>query len=174
MFISAAAKAAKDNARLEACKKATEAFLAQAQQAGCLPTVQSSLNMKAGEIAVYDAPAKLYETRAVRHYKSGGGSVRVAKGVWIHSGRGKSTSSQEWQQVDNGTLTVTNKRIVFVGEQGNRNAAIEKVLSVSASIRGAEVLTESKQKAMVFSAANPVWLATIIDLTVKAANSEPA
>lgn len=162
-----AANRRKHRARLYA--EARE-YIALVQQGQALPTVPANLILKSGESAFYSAPSALYETRAVRHYQSGFTGFRVAKGIYIGGSRGRSTSSQEWSKVDSGMLTITNKRLIFDGGSADRSVALGKILSADSSIDGVEVSVENRQKSMVFAAANPMILATIIRICCQADN----
>jgi hypothetical protein len=134
-------------------------WIASIKQHDLLP-VESSIILKADEAAYYEAPSALYETRAVRY--SAGGGFRVAKGLYL--GGARSLSAQEWTQIDVGTLTVTNQRLVFNGAKADRVVPLKKIVSANAaSPSQVEVTTESRQKSMVFDASNPIILAAIFD-----------
>ena len=113
---------------------------------GSLPAVQTRLHLRDGEFAVYEADATLYELKAVR----------------IDS----YTSTRELRPVDNGTLTVTTKRIQFHGSRENRNTVITKILSTSIYQDAVEINIENRQKALVFSARNPALLDVIVELCI--------
>lgn len=101
--------------------------------------------------------------RSIVRYSAGGG-FRVG-----------SLSEQEWTQIDVGTLTVTNQRLVFSGAKADRVVPIKKL--VSANVRGlsqVEVTAEGRQKSMVFDAANPMILATIFGSVCEFAQQERA
>jgi hypothetical protein len=140
-----------------------EEWLASIKQHDLLP-VESSIILKADEAAYYEAPSALYETRAVRYSAGGGLGFRVAKGVYLGGGGARSLSEQEWTQIDVGTLTVTNQRLVFNGAKADRVVPLKKIVSAStASLSQVEVTAEGRQKSMVLDAANPIILATIFD-----------
>jgi hypothetical protein len=139
-----------------------KAYLNKASKTGILPSVRTRLIMKQGEAAVYNAPATLFETRSVREFQSGHIGFRVAKGVWIGGSKGRSISSQHWMKIDWGTLTVTNKRLVFEGRQESRNATLSKITSATYFDTGVEIHVENKQKALAFTAKNPPLLVGII------------
>jgi hypothetical protein len=149
-----------------------KAWLASVKESGLLP-VKASIILKADEYAFYEAPSALYETRAVRYSTGGGVGFRVAKGVYVGGGGARSLSEQEWNQVDAGTLTVTNKRLVFNGGKADRVVPLTKIVSANAvSLSQVEVSAEGRQKSMMFDGANPVILSTIFDFLCKG-NIEP-
>jgi len=139
-------------------------FLESARRDRALQPVPARILLKPGETAFYSAPSILYETRAVRHYQSGSVGFRVAKGIYVGGSKGRSISSQEWSQIDAGTLTITNKRLIFDGGGADRTVALNKVLSAESRMDGVEVSAESRQKSMVFAAENPLILATVIHI----------
>lgn len=141
---------------------AARRFVAGVREDRALPRVAASLLLKPGESAFYFAPSGLYETRAVRHYQAAHTGLRLAKGLSIGRTSGRSTSTQEWSKIDTGSLTVTNKRLVFDGSGADRTVPLGKILSVQASLQAVEVSVEDRQKSMVFEAPNPLILAAII------------
>ncbi len=143
-------------------------FMASVEQSRALPTVATNIILKSGESAFYSAPSALYETRAVRHYQAGHTGFRVAKGVYIGGTSGRSVSNQEWNKIDTGRLTVTNKRLIFDGGSADRTVPLNKIVSVESNLTGIEVSVEGRQKSMVFEAANPLILAIIIRICCQA------
>jgi len=148
---------AKNNAEqerqsLERQNAIAESYVAQANRNGGLPTVDTNVMLKRGEAAFYSAPTTLYETRAVRHHTAGHGGVRVARGVWIGGTRGKAESHQEWRHIDDGSLTVTNQRIIFDGRKTNRAVPLDKLISFDIGIGEVEISASNRQKSMVFTA----------------------
>lgn len=161
MFIGRSRHEANQN-RAQAKLNAEEAtkFVAQIQQQGGLRPVQTNLLLKAGEIAYLAEEGQLFETVSVRNSNQIG--VRVAKGVWL--GSGTSTSRQEWSLLDDGEVTVTNKRIVFDGSKTNRSVDIAKIISAKPVFGGVEVSLEGRDKSMVLTTKNPFIFATVVHL----------
>ena len=109
-------------------------FVATVQQNRALPTVTTDIILKPGESAFYSTPSVLYETRAVRHYQAGHTGFRIAKGVYVGGTSGRSVSTQQWAKLDAGRLTITNKRLVFVGRKEDRTIPLNKVVSVEPNL----------------------------------------
>ena len=145
-------------------------FAANIQQNRALPTVAANIILKPGEAAFYSTSSALYETRAVRHYQAAHSSFRVAKGVWVGGTSGHSANTQEWTKIDTGWLTITNKRLVFDGTRENRAVPLSKVVSVHNTTTAIEIAVESRQKAMVFDAPNPLIASLIIRLCCQASD----
>jgi len=167
IWVSAANAAQRRKHRERLFAEARE-YVELAQRSHGLPTVPAHVMLKSGETAFYSAPSALYETRAVRHYQSGHAGFRVAKSVYLGGSRGRSISNQEWSKIDSGTLTITNKRLIFDGGSADRSVALPKILSADSSIDGVDVSVENRQKSMVFAAANPLILSTIIRICCQA------
>jgi hypothetical protein len=147
-----------------------EEWIASMKERGLL-TVESSIILKADEVAYYEAPSALYETGAVLYSTGGGLGFRVAEGVYLGGGGARSLSEQEWTQLDAGMLTVTNTRLVFSGAKADRVVPLKKIVSAnSASLSQVKVTAEDHQTSMLFDAANPVILANIVDLLARRAS----
>jgi hypothetical protein len=126
--------------------------------------------LKSDENAFYSASSALHETRAVRHYEAGHAGFRVAKGVYIGGTKGRSTSTQEWNKIDTGVLTVTNRRLVFDGVSEDRTVLLDKIVSVESDASSIQVSVDDRQKSMIFEASNPLILAAIIRICCQTVN----
>lgn len=112
---------------VQAQKAASEAALqARIAKVGAmteLPVLEPySIMMRAGELCHYQAVASvlIIKNQVVgRTGGSGGVSVRVAKGLTLHRGRGASrTIRQDISYIYPGILSITNQRIIMTGDQG--------------------------------------------------------
>lgn len=131
---------------------------------GRLPTYDPGIRLKKGELCYFkDSTAKLLEPRSVRSGGFGGASIRVAKGVSIHSGRFASESHDEWREITTGALYVTNRRIIFDGATKNREILMSDVMSVQPGFRTAVVNSHKLQKPVGFSSINGQIFATVVD-----------
>lgn len=96
----------------------------------------------------------LGEPRAVRISRStwGGPSFRVMKGLWFRMGSSYSTSEShdEVREVDNGTLAVTNERLLFVGTLRTVNVKLDKIVGIDARQDAFGLHFEGKEKARYF------------------------
>jgi hypothetical protein len=89
-----------------------------------------------------------YELRSVRQRLSYSGystSFKVAKGFYLRSGsyKPRSYSTDEIKLIDNGTLYLTNKRIIFTGLKKNSNIKLDKILSITPYSDGLEIDKET-------------------------------
>jgi hypothetical protein len=152
--------------------EATNVFLAKLKEQRGLTPITTSILLKKGEDAYFQTETILRETRAVRKFTSGGEGVgfRVMKGVYVGVGgrNGTSESHEEWRNIDEGQLTLTNKRLIFDGAKENRVIPLEKIISVNPWLDAIEVSAENRKKSMLFSVENPYIWATVIHILIKA------
>jgi hypothetical protein len=105
-------------------------------QAGNLPTtLVSGLVMQKGETAHWSEPASIMEERVTnRRYVGGssGVSFRIARGISYRVGgyRGHVVVNKRVVPVSTGSLVITNKRLVFLGDKKGFNSRLEKLLDV--------------------------------------------
>jgi hypothetical protein len=112
--------------------------------------------LRKNEEVLCDAPTTLVEPRAVRTWRSssGGASFRIAKGLSYRLGTsgGTSESHEETRPVDEGTLALTNQRIIFVGSKRTVGFPIEKLIGIDDEgyFNYLRLNREGKQKAEIF------------------------
>lgn len=140
------------------------AYFALADKSKTLPTVPTTVTLQHHEAAVYCALSSLFETRADRQHESRFAGVRVAPGLWVGGSRGRSVTTHEWSRIDSGTLTVTNQRVVFDGRREPQTIPLKRIVSVACLRDSVELAIDGRRKNMVFDAANPLILATLIHL----------
>ena len=103
--------------------------------------------------AVYDVT--LREPRAVRKSTGGygGASIRIAKGVTLHTGRTGSTSQShdEIKDIDRGKLLITNKRLIFLGNNRTTNIDLNKIVAITSTKDMIQVQRSNKQKPEYFN-----------------------
>ena len=100
----------------------------------------------------------LQEPRSVRQTRAayGGPTIRVAKGVSFRMGgaSARSESHEEIKVIDQGSLILTNKRMVFIGSKRTTNIDLKKIMAITAYSDGIESQRENKQKAEYFTGTN--------------------
>ncbi len=117
-----------------------------------VPEIQTNLMLKKGEKAILEYNRSyLQETRVVRKTSGGGAGFRVAKGVTIGKYSGTSQSHQELKVLDQGTLTITNQRIIFTGPEQTRDVPLSKITRFNMNGKDFEVNASNRKKSMVFS-----------------------
>jgi hypothetical protein len=97
----------------------------------------------------------LQEPRAVRQTSAayGGPTIRVAKGVSFRLGgaSARSESHEEIRVIDQGSLILTNKRLIFIGSKRTTNIDLRKIMAIKAYKDGIESQRENKQKTEYFT-----------------------
>lgn len=110
-------------------------------------TVQGFME-EPGETVHYSCQAELIGLHTVSERVGGGGgmSVRVARGVYLHSGGfGSHSVKHNVTSVDDtGSLVVTDRRLVFLGKLKTRVVALTKVVHVEPFVDGLRVDVENK------------------------------
>lgn len=106
----------------------------------------ASIALHAGEHAVWSGPASLVEPRRQRgHYQGGssGVSIPVGGGMRVRVGqmRGTYVPGPEVQTpIDDGSATITDRRVVFVGGKATREWAFAKLVAVESTHDGKTTL----------------------------------
>jgi hypothetical protein len=108
----------------------------------------------------------LEEPRSVRQTRAayGGPTIRVAKGVSFRLGgaSAQSESHEEIRVVDQGTLILTSKRLIFIGSKRTTNIDLRKIMAIGVYTDAIESQRENKQKTEYFKGINK----TSINFTV--------
>lgn len=116
-----------------------------------LPEIQATINLKKGEIAhLHDNSVVLMEERSVSVSNRGGGAVRIAKGLYLGGSQAVSRSHDELRQIDQGELTFTNKRIVFVGATKTKQFDLNKIIQMEVFSDGLSISYEGREKKTIF------------------------
>ena len=142
----------------------------QELQCGNLPRITDvPVILGAGEVAHYFAPACRYitKTKAVgRTGGHGGASIRIAKGVSVHTGRtaGQTIYGNVTDTFD-GKIVLTNRRLVFISQQ---NGFDLKLSSISAIVPGALILIQSGSKSYMMDIAQPEYFGLAISIALDA------
>lgn len=107
---------------------------------------QSNVLLKKGERLIFAIPEiTLAEEKTV---KVGGGylgfSIRVMKGVSVRPGVFTGSKETKVAQIDIGSFTLTNKRIVFSGERQTRNFSLSAINSLLPTDNGLGVNRKGK------------------------------
>lgn len=114
--------------------------------------IESPVAIKDDEDIIVAIPSSLYESRAVRTGGYSGTRVRIAKGVSVNVGGFKAESHQELREIDSGTFTLTNKRLVFTGKLKSITIQLGKIVTVQPWGDSAIAITkENVQKVQYFS-----------------------
>ena len=119
----------------------------------CVPVVNAPIFLKRDEVAVFTTPASLQvvKTRVVgRQGGYGGGSIRIAKGLSIHTGRTSSTPIYgDVATHYPGTLTLTTKRLIFTGTDKSFDSSLSSITSLNVFSDGFVVQIRNKTHTVI-------------------------
>lgn len=131
---------------------------------GRLPVVEpheAMIRTNPGEIVHAEIYVDMLDEKTYRHFVGGssGVSVRIMKGVSYRTGstRGRSIPVTEIVVVDSGLLSVTNKRVAFIGNRQNFASDWTKVLSASPTADGISFSFSNRKKTVVLSYQDPSY-----------------
>jgi len=135
-------------------------------QRGFVPEFRADANtvpLKRGERAVAVIPGvTLKEPRSVRTTYGGGGgpSFRIAKGVYFRTGgfAARSESHEEIKAIDSGTLTLTNRRVVFAGKKRTINFSLGKIVGMEPYRDGIAISRDGKQRTEYYTGLDAVHM----------------
>jgi hypothetical protein len=120
---------------------------------GKLPTMapgESRLNLQVGEVVNAEVGCELLDERVYREHvsHSSGVSMRIARGVYYHVGstHGRSIPHTQIVPVDSGVLSITSKRIAFIGAKQNFSAPWSKILHVEPMGDGLAISSTNRKK----------------------------
>ncbi|MFM8431454.1 MAG: hypothetical protein ACKOQ6_07545 [Bacteroidota bacterium] len=115
---------------------------------GVIPQIECDINLTANEECHFKCPAQWHEYRSVTRRVNYGGpavSVKIMKGVYYRAGSMsvQPIRSQELQLIGTGRLYITNKRIIFVGENKATTIRFNKVVTLNPYSNGIEIIKDA-------------------------------
>jgi len=141
-----------------------KAYIEEAKTNKRLPAGFTSIMLGEGEQAFFEEETKLIETRSVRNTGGGGVRFRVAKGVSVGGFGAQGESHQAYRIIDQGKITLTNKKIFFSGSKENRNIPINKIIKFDPMTDGAEIGIESRSKNICFYIGNAFLWGAVVNI----------
>ena len=151
-------------------KKAADEFREKVERS-TVPAVIDCKNfvLRNGEVCHYQQPASSVVTKnLVTRYegRSSGVSVRVMKGVSIRSGSSRGVPIREdVKRKYDGTLTITNQRVVMSSEKGGFEKAIGKISYIEEAEE--ELVIQADGSLYTIKTDYPFWPKKIIELVAK-------
>ena len=127
-----------------------------------LPVISTSLFLDPNEKAVMQEQGNLLTLSSVRQSSGVRGGKSFGGGLYAGGYSGHAESHKEWRSSDKGTITLTSKRIVFVGDKENRSIELKKILSINSSLNEIHLSVGGKDNELGFTVTNPfIWNAAI-------------
>jgi hypothetical protein len=155
--------------------KEAELFFRRMATGGIL-SVPTSIVLDRDERASYCESVVLFEEKTSRAYVGMGTRI---KGIYVGSGRSRSFA--HLSKVDAGTLTLTNKKIVFIGHMESRVTDTKSITSVDRiAIDAFQLTTKGRSRNQIYTVQNPyIWVMLVKNLvsglihTVSKASTPP-
>ena len=134
---------------------------------GDIPVKQVDINLQQGEQCYFSIYIDWLENRTVTkriNYAGPGLRIKIMKGVYYRAGSVKvqRITSDELQVIDSGTVYVTNKRIIFVGNKKNSTIQLTKILSVNPYSDGVGIEKDSGKSPILRVTNNADILAMVL------------
>ena len=134
-------------------------------QAGLIPRIDAPYDvlLKKNEYAVMtDTYVQFCQERTKTTYHSSGVSVRIAKGVTLRGGRGSPHREEYIATLDTGRLTLTSKRLIFLGEQKSTTIPLSRIAAVEPYTDGIAISKENAVKKTIFANIDGEVYATLL------------
>lgn len=102
---------------------------------GEIPTIEgTNLNLEDGEVCCYMDNASTFKDKTITTGytgKSGGVSIRIAKGISYRTGGGGSKAIRKTERtIYNGVLYITTKRVIYTSQNESFDKTFDKITSV--------------------------------------------
>ena len=126
---------------------------------------ESNIMLKKGERLIMAIPEiSLCEERAVKIKGSHQGfSVRIAKGLSYRFGTFEGGKEKKVTELDTGTFTLTNKRLVFSGDSKSLEYPLSKIVTIDPLDEGIRINRSGKTKMEYFYNTTNVSITQIIN-----------
>ncbi len=116
-----------------------------------LKPIEAPINLQKNENLYFTANIEWYEERTRTTTVSYGGvstKFRICKGVYLRGGSIAPTRNTEeyLKFIDNGSVYLTNKRIIFMGQHGNKLIPYSKILAFTPFSDGIEIDKDTGKK----------------------------
>ena len=115
---------------------------------GMLPEYSVDINLLKGEVCHFGCAANWHEYRSVTrriNYSGPAISVKIMRGVYYRAGSMsvQPVLSQELQLIGSGMLYLTNKRVIFVGDNKATTIRYNKIVTMNPYSNGVEIIKDA-------------------------------
>ena len=145
----------------------TRIYFEEAKNKMGFTPIATSILLNKDEDAYLQEESTLHETKAIRYHQRSGMGFRIMKGVYVGGGGGTSENKEEWRIIDDGTLILTNKRLIFDGSKEDRVIPLSKIISVKHRADAVEISSTNRKKTMLLKVNNPFTWEIVIQLLNK-------
>jgi hypothetical protein len=142
-----------------------------------LSTIQTNIVLQKGESCfIQISNVYWYEPRTVRQRVGHTGysaSIKIAKGFYLKSSSYKPSyyTREELRLIDYGTLYLTNKRIILIGQTKNSNIRLEKILQFAPYGDGVEIGKDTGKSPLLKIANNADFFCIILGRLLNNSNT---
>jgi hypothetical protein len=120
-------------------------YFSEVNERRSFPRVPVSVNLQAGEVGLFEAPARLSEMRA--HHYSTGARIRIAKGVWVGGSRSHAYHTRDI--VDHGIVAITTRRIAYAGHTKTAQVMFHDLVGIEGDLDCNLVHSSRRQNAIM-------------------------
>ncbi len=111
---------------------------------GELPAIDVGIRLYGGEVCYHYCPVSWYEYRQVTRRVNFGGPVlrlKITRGIYWRAGSlGVQRITEDvLKHIDEGTLFLTNRRLIFVGSRQNKNIRLNRILDFEIFSNGVQI-----------------------------------
>lgn len=111
---------------------------------GEIPEIEVGINLRRGEKCYYQVHCDWLEERKITTgiaYAGPTMRLKIAKGIYWRAGRlqGKRISEDRWLIIDSGDLFLTNRRLIFMGDRGNKTIRLNRILDFEVFSNGIDI-----------------------------------
>lgn len=121
---------------------------------GEIPEINVPLSLEKNEKCYFQTKCEWYEMRTVTqriNYSGTTASIKIMKGVRYRVGtiKPQRITSEQWKQIDYGSMYLTNKRIILIGQSKNSNIKLQKILSFTPYSDGVEISKDAGRNPLI-------------------------
>ncbi|RKY87112.1 hypothetical protein DRQ09_04965, partial [candidate division KSB1 bacterium] len=113
-----------------------------------IPAIDVDIKLQKKEKCYFYTRVNWYEQRKItKRIKYSGPTLRIkiAKGLYWRTGNlgFQTISENQWRKLDSGDLFLTNKRLIFLGNNGNKTIKLNKIIDFESFSNGVEIKKET-------------------------------
>jgi hypothetical protein len=114
-----------------------------------LDSIESDINLVRGEKLYFnnDNVSWLELRRVTKRYNYAGPTARIkiAKGIYYRLGSMavQPITNDEWKTIDTGSIYLTNKRLIFMGDKANKTIRLNRILDIESYSNGIDIKKDS-------------------------------
>ncbi|HYW94326.1 MAG TPA: hypothetical protein VE870_01920 [Bacteroidales bacterium] len=111
---------------------------------GKLPEITPDINIQKSESLHFKGYVNWLEQRKVTrriNYSGPTARIKIARGIYYRAGSMaiQPVSEDVWRRIDSGMIYLTNKRLIFMGEKGNKTIRLNKILTINPFQNGVDI-----------------------------------